>query len=49
MGERMGEETRDGGGGRLEKGRRRGGVRMRESEREKKNHISFIKFGFKKS
>lgn len=38
-----------GGGGRLEKGRR-GGVRTKESERErerKKNRISFIKFGFK--
>ena len=61
MGERMERKREMGGGGRLEKGRRRGGVRMRESEREsegegererereKKNHISFIKFGFKKS
>jgi len=51
VGERMERKREMGGGGRLEKGRRRGGVRMRESEREreKKNHISFIKFGFKKS
>lgn len=45
------EETREmGGGGRIEKGRMRGGVRIRESERgreREKNHISFIKFGFK--
>lgn len=36
-----------GGGGRLEKGMTRGGVRTRQSEREEKNRISFIKFGFK--
>lgn len=48
----MRENEGKGGGGRLErKGGREEGVRMEsEEEREReKNHISFIKFGFKKS
>lgn len=52
MGERMRENERWGEGGAVGKEGREGGGVRKESEKERereKNHISFIKFGFKKS